>query len=141
MSNIKDGGPAFPVSESALIRNLQGASLRDVFAANALAGFCANPAVFAANSQYGWGLVNCTEEQLVETCGRLADAMLAERETRGVESVAEALISRTPQAVNERIARYCEPYCTLENREYATERDKLSGGAYICKKCGLDMPF
>lgn len=37
------GGPAFPVSESALIRNLQGMTLRDYFAAKAMQGLLSNP--------------------------------------------------------------------------------------------------
>lgn len=36
MSNTNTGGPAFPVDESALIRNLQGMTLRDYFAAKAM---------------------------------------------------------------------------------------------------------
>ena len=32
----KDGGTAFPVSEEALMRNLQGMTLRDYFAAKAM---------------------------------------------------------------------------------------------------------
>lgn len=48
---------------------------REEFAAKALQGFCANPAVFAANHICGWSLVNCTNEQLASLCFMLADAM------------------------------------------------------------------
>lgn len=46
---------------------------RDEFAMRLLQGFCANPAIFASNSQHGWGLVNCTDKQLVDYAYRLAD--------------------------------------------------------------------
>lgn len=36
MSNTNTGGPAFPVDETALVRNLQGMTLRDYFAAKAM---------------------------------------------------------------------------------------------------------
>jgi hypothetical protein len=41
MSNTNTGGPAFPVDEGALIRNLQGMTLRDYFAAKAMQGILA----------------------------------------------------------------------------------------------------
>lgn len=41
--STKDGGPAFPGNEEALLRNMLGMSLRDYFAAKALQGFCSNP--------------------------------------------------------------------------------------------------
>lgn len=37
MSNTNTGGPAFPVDETALVRNLQGMTQRDYFAAKAMA--------------------------------------------------------------------------------------------------------
>ena len=43
MSNTNTGGPAFPVNEEALIRNLQGMTLRDYFAAKAMQGMLACP--------------------------------------------------------------------------------------------------
>lgn len=42
-----------------------------------LAGFCANPAVFAGNNYSGWSLVNCDEGQLAEYVLKLAEALLA----------------------------------------------------------------
>lgn len=41
-----------------------------------LAGFCANPSVYSYNSQFGWSLVNCTDEQLAGEALRLAEALL-----------------------------------------------------------------
>jgi hypothetical protein len=41
-------------------------------------GFCANPCVFAYNSQFGWGLVNMTYAELSNECLRLADELLAQ---------------------------------------------------------------
>lgn len=79
MSNHPDGGAAFPRQAGDVSRIRAGMSLRDYFAAKALQGFCANPAVFASNPISGWSLVNATEEQLAEYCAKLADAMLVER--------------------------------------------------------------
>lgn len=53
--------------------------LRDHVAAKVLQGFCANPAIFAANSMLGWDLVNCTYEQLCGCALAMADIYLAER--------------------------------------------------------------
>lgn len=47
-------------------------------ASRILAGFAANPAVFASNPQCGWSLVNCTEPQLVRLAISLADIAIAE---------------------------------------------------------------
>ena len=70
MSNTNTGGPAFPVDETALVRNLQGMTLRDYFAAKALAGICANTDNRAYKSQADFAVVAYV----------LADAMLKERE-------------------------------------------------------------
>lgn len=80
MNNKNTGGPAFPVTSDVDAQNEAwgGMTLRDYFAAKALQGFCANPAVFAANGMSGWGLVNCDPQGLSEYCGNLADAMIVE---------------------------------------------------------------
>jgi hypothetical protein len=67
MSNTNTGGPAFPTSEAAILRNLQGMTLRDYFAAQALQGLLANPKLhthilkqggafggWIESSAYGW---------------------------------------------------------------------------------------
>ena len=62
--------PAFP---SAGLRSAtdarqfdrDGMSMRQYYKGQILAGFCANPAIFAANSKSGWSLVNCTEADLL----------------------------------------------------------------------------
>ena len=77
--SANNGGPAFPTPSTPEPGTIHGATMRDYFAAKALQGFCANPAVFAENGMSGWNLVNCTDEQLADVCGCLADAMLAER--------------------------------------------------------------
>ena len=81
-----NGGPAFPVlkrldspSHEYMADSTEGISIRDYFAAKALQGLCANPAVFAPNGRSGWGHVNATENQLAVYCLDLADVMLAER--------------------------------------------------------------
>jgi hypothetical protein len=58
----------------------EDSNLRDTFAGQALAGFCANPAIFAGNDQNGWDLVNCTEPQLAQVAYRIAGEMIAARE-------------------------------------------------------------
>ncbi len=60
-----------------------GASTRDTFIAHVLSGLCANPNVFGHNSRTGWGLVNCTETQLVGFAIGLADEALAVRANGG----------------------------------------------------------
>ena len=70
MSNIKDGGPAFPVSEEAIARDMTGASLRDYFAIKALQGMLANQHGFQASD----------EEMFARDAYTLADAMLAQRD-------------------------------------------------------------
>jgi len=68
------GGPAFPVGEEALIRNLQGMTLRDYFAAKAISSVLApNPVTgqFAQVSDFDWCAV---------TAYKMADAMLKARE-------------------------------------------------------------
>jgi len=49
---------------------------RQEIAARILAGFAANPAVFAHNAQSGWSLVNATEEDIAGYSVRLADKLL-----------------------------------------------------------------
>jgi len=60
-------------------RKVECMTLRDHFAMAILSGFCANPAIFAANQMCGWSLVNCTDEQLIAYAGRLADHAVMER--------------------------------------------------------------
>lgn len=45
-----------------------------------MAGFAANPAVFAHNDRCGWSLVNCTDGQLVEYVRKLADHIIEHNE-------------------------------------------------------------
>lgn len=77
--------PAFPethvapTTDAAGWHGKSGMTLRDYFAAAALKGFCANPAIFATNPKNGWALVNSTENDLVEYAYLIADLMLAER--------------------------------------------------------------
>ena len=66
MSEIKDGGPAFPTTHLNLP---QGMTLRDYFAAQALAGICANQ----DNRVYGNSM------EFARAAYRLADAMLKAR--------------------------------------------------------------
>ena len=78
MADIKDGGPAFPVSwnanEPGQLVSVPGMSLRDFFAGQALSGLFASgrpveetpPKVYAVAAGY---------------CYRIADAMLKARKT------------------------------------------------------------
>lgn len=55
-----------------------GLSVRDYFAAQALAGLCANPGgPFQANAHCGWAIVNCSTSDVADECYRLADAMIS----------------------------------------------------------------
>lgn len=78
-----DGGPAFPVPHSIdgnwvrePLEAYRGMSLRAYFLAHVMQGFCANPSVFAPNPQYGWGLVNCSPDQLINNAKDIADEMI-----------------------------------------------------------------
>lgn len=44
--------------------------------AQILSGFCANPAIFATNDQFGWSLVNSTDVDLVGYALNLADKVI-----------------------------------------------------------------
>ena len=69
MNDIKDGGPAFPVSTIDGFTEY-GMTLRDYFAAQALQGIC------ASGPNFGW-----TKEMLSKEAYGIADAMLSARET------------------------------------------------------------
>lgn len=75
MSNINDGGPAFPVQESMISSGSEGVpassgmSLRDYFAAKAMQGICAIPT--SANMEVA---------SISKSAYLMADAMLAARE-------------------------------------------------------------
>ncbi len=85
VDKIEYGGFAFPTSQilspdgRVLSAGQDGMSLRDWFAGQALAGFAANNAVFAANDQNGWELVNASERDVANRAYWLADAMIAAR--------------------------------------------------------------
>lgn len=67
------------VSEPLLHSNM---TLRNYFAAKALSGLCANPGgPFQANDRSGWGLVNCSVDQIAELAYDMADAMLKAKTT------------------------------------------------------------
>ena len=59
--------------------------LRLNVATKILAGFAANPAIFAANDTCGWSLVNCTGADIASYAIRLADELMnaAEKMPRG----------------------------------------------------------
>lgn len=70
--------PAFPTDNGEY--PFIGMTLRDYFAAAALHGLCANPGgPFQANGRSGWGLVNCSTNDIAGTAYDIADAMLEER--------------------------------------------------------------
>lgn len=86
MSRFNDGGQAFPVlalSTAGDEHYVEGMSLRDWFAGQALAGLCANPGgPFQANEMQGWGMCNCDEHTVARTAYTLADAVLQDREAQ-----------------------------------------------------------
>jgi hypothetical protein len=84
-SKIEDGGPAFPPGYEMDPNDhtkvvYHGLTKRDWFAGQALAGLLGNPGgPYQANSQSGWGIVNCDMSHVATTCFKLADTMLAAR--------------------------------------------------------------
>ena len=96
MSEIDNGGTAFPVELHATTKDCMGfdgdivkaghvatyggMSLRDYFAAKAMQGILANPGgAVQANSACGWSLCNCSFDDVAEFSYQIAEAMLAER--------------------------------------------------------------
>lgn len=71
MSNTNTGGPAFPVDETARVRNLQGMTLRDYFAAKAMQAL-----IIASGPAPTGGWPTYAER----TAYTVADAMLKARE-------------------------------------------------------------
>jgi len=54
-----------------------GMSKREYFAAQALAGLCANPGgPFQADKLSGWTIVNCDQAHIARECLQLADALV-----------------------------------------------------------------
>ena len=79
MSAQDNGGPAFPREDYQTDHapGQRGMTLRDYFAAKAMAGLLANPGgPIQDNTQCGWDFVNCTDEDVAGLCYRIADAML-----------------------------------------------------------------
>ena len=72
---LKDGGPAFPVGEEALMRNLQGASLRDYFAAKAMA-------IVPEKSCWNMKSNESDADYIARRSYEVADAMLKAREQK-----------------------------------------------------------
>lgn len=99
---VEDGGPAFPhqfEDADGHPRYLQstGLTIRDYFAAQALAGLLANPGgPFQANNMNGWDIVNCTLDDVARLSYQAADTMIAIR----ARSPSEPLNART-QGVEE----------------------------------------
>jgi hypothetical protein len=79
-----DGGPAFPCPVGHIeCFHPPGMSLRDYFAAKAMAGICGNSGgAFQPNSISGWGLVNCVTEDLAKLAYQISDEMLKARESK-----------------------------------------------------------
>lgn len=143
MSNtVKDGGTAFPMQDAQAIHAyaaakldsapegidrdafytqarseaVSGMSLRDYFAAKAM------PVILADPRNLGY-------VEAAECSYDMADAMLSAREKQKPE---EPLVP--PPS-------YCKPSCPEIHREYGTSQAQKNGGPYICRKCGLHMPF
>ena len=69
------GGPAFPVGEEALLRNLQGMTLRDYFAAKAMQG------LLSSIGEWSAGTPNLEfSDTVAQDAYWIADAMLKARE-------------------------------------------------------------
>ena len=74
MSNKqKTGGPAFPVNEEALMREMEGMTLRDYFAAKAMQGMLTD--ILKYSTGLNW------VEKLANESYAIADAMLKARQS------------------------------------------------------------
>jgi hypothetical protein len=58
-------------------------SARQDIAAQILAGFAANPAIFAHSDQCGWTLVNCTDAEIAAYAVRLAGWVMEANDKMG----------------------------------------------------------
>ena len=76
IDTINDGGPAFPLKEP-LTSDSLGMSLRDYFAAKALAGM-----ELTAEDNMGCGSFWYSASRLAKRAYSIADAMLAERDRK-----------------------------------------------------------
>ena len=72
MKHNSTGGPAFPTTEGAMLRNLQGISVRDYFAAKAMQGIIASEKL--GDEEFA------TPEMYARDAYKYADAMLKARE-------------------------------------------------------------
>lgn len=92
---MNNGGPAFPGVQEYRVSNhsqsqvmiekalMPGMTLLDYFAAKALQGLCANSGgPFQGNGASGWGIVNCSVDDVAMEAYGIADAMLKAREAR-----------------------------------------------------------
>ncbi len=101
---INDGGPAFPVADTIHWDGHNGMTLRDHFAAQALAGFNAQPdsgysylwknekgqtrwiqagSTPAGKEIDGWAIIKTPNQAMAEDMYAQADAMIAARERKG----------------------------------------------------------
>ena len=69
-ADTNTGGPAFPTTEVAMMRSLQGMTLRDYFAAKAMQAFIASPLLKVELGEYATAL----------NAYKVADAMLKARQ-------------------------------------------------------------
>lgn len=79
MFEYKSTPPAFPQTEDTLVGEGKGMTLRDYFAAQALAGFLANVNVIEHNVNTGWDYRNCNADVVAGVAYAQADAMMRER--------------------------------------------------------------
>jgi len=75
MSDINDGGPAFPVINSPTLMEQSGMTLRDYFAAKAMQGLIASPRGTPDGT-------NATDKHYAKCAYIMADAMLKAREVQ-----------------------------------------------------------
>lgn len=68
--------PQAPVAEDQRASQDDLKDCRLEIATRILAGFAANPAIFAANDQCGWSLVNCKDCELAGYAWKLANELV-----------------------------------------------------------------
>jgi len=85
VSAINDGGAAFPVPNDAYNNGMEGMSLRDWFAGQALVGELASSSTqeaVMATAQAAFASGRSAVQQVAFNCYEMADAMLAARERK-----------------------------------------------------------